>query len=112
MSETRGAGTGAKRLGVGEHLRVEVDVEEITQEAGRFITESWPRPEPRANLGELGSPRNRFLSVAVLEYMVLDGVSEQEDVRPFVEWCLAEWGIGEHGDAEVAALTERLRARP
>ena len=109
MSETRGAGP--SRVGVGEHLRLEVDVDEITREAERFITESWPRPKPRATLGELGSPRNRFLSVEVLEYMVLDGVSTGQDVRLFVEHCLAEWGLREHTDPEMAALTERLRAR-
>jgi hypothetical protein len=109
MTETRGVG--ANRMGVGDHLRVEVDVDEITQEAERFITESWPRPTPRATLDELGSPRNRFLSLEVLEHMVLDGVSKEQDVRPFVDWCLAEWGMKEHTDPEVAALTERLRAR-
>ena len=109
MSETRGVGM--NRVGVGEHLRLEVDVDEITREAERFITEGWPRPKPRAALDELASPRNRFLSVEVLEYMVLDGVSKGQDVRRFVEHCLAEWGLMEHTDPEMAALTERLRAR-
>jgi RNA polymerase sigma-70 factor, ECF subfamily len=109
MSETRGVG--ANRMGVGEHLRVEVDVDEITKEAGRFITESWPRPKPRETLADLRSSRNRFLPLEVLEYMVLDGVSREQDVRPFVEYCLGEWGMKEHTDPEVAALTERLRAR-
>ena len=109
MNEARGSGS--NRMGVGEHLRVEVDVDEITKEAERFITERWPRPTPRAALGELRSPRNRFLSVEVLEYMVLDGVANSQDVRRFVEHCLAEWGIGEHSDQELAALTRKLRAR-
>jgi len=90
MSETRGLGS--NRMGVGDHLRVEVDVDEIAREAERFITERWPRPKPRETLDELGSPRNRFLSIEVLESMVLDGASGRQDVRPFVEWCLAEWG--------------------
>ncbi len=109
MSETRGSGS--NRIGVGDHLRVEIDVDEITKEAERFLSERWPRPKPRAALDELASPRNRFLSVEILEYMVLDGASKQEDVRPFVEYCVAEWGLAEHTDPAMAALTERLRAR-
>lgn len=109
MSETRGSGS--NRIGVGDHLRVEVDVEELVQEAERFITERWPRPRPRAALDELASPRNRFLSLEILEYMVLDGASKRQDVRPFVEYCVAEWGLAEHKDPEMAAITARQRAR-
>ena len=57
------------------------------------------------------SPRNRFVSLEVLEYMVLDGATRAQDVRPFVEWCAAEWGIGEYSDPQDAAIAARLRAR-
>ena len=109
MNDARGSES--NRMGVGEHLRVEVNVDEITKEAERFITQRWPRARPRLALDELSSPRNRFLSVEILEYMVLDGVAQGQDVRRFVEHCLAEWGIGEHSDPEMAAIIARQRAR-
>ena len=109
MSETRGSES--DRVGVGDHLRLEVDVDALTKEALRFISERWPRPRPRAALDELASPRNRFVSTEILECMVLDGASKAEDVRPFVDHCAAEWGLKEHADPEMAAITARLRAR-
>ncbi|HEU5319117.1 MAG TPA: RNA polymerase sigma factor [Chloroflexota bacterium] len=103
--------SGANRVGVGDHLRVEVDVEEIVREAQQFLTARWPRPTPKAALDELATPRNRFLSIQVLESMVLDGASAPEDVRPFVEYCMAEWGLREHTDPALVAQAARLRAR-
>ena len=109
MSQTRTAEP--NRIGIGTHLRVEVDVEGIAREAEHFLSETWPRPRPRAALDELASPRNRFLSIEVLESMVLDGASQRDHVQPFIDYCLAEWGLTEHADPATAAMSERSRAR-
>jgi hypothetical protein len=80
-------------LRAGNHIRIEVDLGDVVDEAHRFVTQSWPRGYPAAVLDDLASNRNRFVPIQVLEYMVLDGVSKRGDVAPFVDYCFADWGI-------------------
>jgi hypothetical protein len=69
------------------HIRVEVDLDPVIDEAHHFITMKWPRPNPREALGDLGFPRNRFVPIECLDQMVLAGVTRREDVAEFLTWC-------------------------
>jgi RNA polymerase sigma-70 factor (ECF subfamily) len=73
------AGSAPKR-----RIRVEVDLDPLVDEALAFITLPWPRPDPAAALPDLGSPRNRFVPLQILEQMVLDGVAARRDVSDFL----------------------------
>ena len=66
------------------NLHVQVRLDPLVEEALRFITLPWPRPRPEDALGDLGSPRNRYIPLVVLEQMVLDGVSRRRDVAEFL----------------------------
>jgi hypothetical protein len=69
----------------GSHnLHVQVRLAPLVDEALRFITLPWPRTRPEDALGDLGSPRNRYIPIVVLEQMVLDGVSQRQDVTDFL----------------------------
>jgi len=69
----------------GSHnLHVQVRLAPLVDEALRFITLPWPRTRPEDALGDLGSPRNRYIPIVVLEQMVLDGVSQRQDVADFL----------------------------
>jgi RNA polymerase sigma-70 factor (ECF subfamily) len=69
----------------GSHnLHVQVRLDPLVDEALRFITLPWPRTRPEEALGDLGSPRNRYIPLVVLEQMVLDGVSQRQDVVDFL----------------------------
>ena len=109
MNETRAATP--NRVGIGNHLRIEIDVDEISSEVEQYLTAPWPRPEPLEALDELASPRNRFVSIPILESMVLDGASTRDHIQPLVDYWLAEWGFTEHTDPDIAALSKRARAR-
>ena len=65
-------------------------------EAHRFITTRWPRPNPLVALGELGLPSNAFVPIACLEQMVLAGVTNRADIAEFVAWCFDFWGADAH----------------
>jgi hypothetical protein len=69
------------------HIRVEVDLEAVTDDAYRFVATRWPRAEPRQELGDLGSGRNRFVPIEILEQMVLSGVTQRKDVAEFIASC-------------------------
>jgi hypothetical protein len=73
---------------------VEVDLNPVIDDAYRFVTAKWPRPNPLEALGELGLPRNHFVPIQCLEQMVLAGVTRREDVAEFVTWCFEGWGVG------------------
>ena len=75
------------------HIRIEVDLEPVIDEAYRFVTTKWPRPNPVEALGELGLPRNHFVPIQCLEQMVLAGVTRREDIADFVASCFAGWDI-------------------
>ncbi|HEX2516302.1 MAG TPA: hypothetical protein VH257_16465 [Chloroflexota bacterium] len=66
------------------NLRVEVRLDPLVEEALRYITLPWPRHEPEGALNDLGSNRNRFVPIVILEQMVLDGVTRREDVADFL----------------------------
>jgi RNA polymerase sigma factor (sigma-70 family) len=66
------------------NLRVEVRLDPLVEEALRYITLPWPRHEPEGALNDLGSNRNRFIPIVILEQMVLDGVTRREDVAEFL----------------------------
>ena len=79
MSQTTSTATPDTRS-----LHVKVHLAPLVEEALRFITLPWPRATPEDALGDLGSPRNRFIPMAVLEQMVLDGVSRRQDVAEYL----------------------------
>ena len=66
------------------HIRVEVRLDPLIDEAHRFITLPWPRANPTGALRDLGSSRNRFIPLQILEQMVLEGVTRREDVADFI----------------------------
>jgi RNA polymerase sigma-70 factor, ECF subfamily len=66
------------------NLRVEVRLEPLVDEALRYITLPWPRHDPEGALSDLGSNRNRFIPIVILEQMVLDGVTRRQDVADFL----------------------------
>ena len=69
---------------VPRHIRVEVDLDPVIDEAHQFITMKWPRPNPRQALLDLSSPRNRFIPIEILEQLVLAGVTQREVVAEFI----------------------------
>ena len=95
------------KISAGTHIRIEVDMERVVDEAHRFVTQQWPHDDPDAALDELGSSRNRFVPLSILEHMVLEGVSKRADVDSFVTYCFGDWGIGE---ASVPAITSAGRS--
>jgi RNA polymerase sigma-70 factor (ECF subfamily) len=66
------------------NLRVEVRLDPLVEEALRYITLPWPRHDPEGALKDLGSNRNRFIPIVILEQMVLDGVTRRQDVADFL----------------------------
>ena len=88
-------GAPMSKISAGTHIRIEIDVERVVDEAHRFVTQHWPHDDPDAVLDELGSSRNRFVPLSILEHMVLEGVSKRADVDSFVSYCFGDWGIGE-----------------
>jgi RNA polymerase sigma-70 factor (ECF subfamily) len=66
------------------NLRVEVRLDPLVDEALRYITLPWPRHDPEGALDDLGSNRNRFIPIVILEQMVLDGVTRRQDVADFL----------------------------
>jgi RNA polymerase sigma factor (sigma-70 family) len=83
MSQTRSQTPPSGAPG-SHNLHVRVRLDPLVDEALRFITLPWPRPRPEEALGDLGSPRNRYIPIVVLEQMVLDGVSQRQDVAEFL----------------------------
>jgi RNA polymerase sigma-70 factor (ECF subfamily) len=88
-------GTTMEPVTAGRHIRVEVDVPAVVDEAHRFVASPWPRRQPAEVLEDLASSLNRFVPLAVLEYMVLDGIGpkDRQAVAEFVESCFADWGL-------------------
>lgn len=96
-----GRSLGREKVAAGNYLRIEVDLAGLVSEAQRFVTQAWPRNGAAAVAGELGSARNRFVPLQVLEYMVLDGASKRADIEPFIAYCFGEWlevGVGRGAD--------------
>lgn len=86
-------GSGMKLLSNGKHIRIEIDVDGVLSEAFRFVTAPWPRAEPADVLEDLKSPSNRFVSVQVLEQMVLDGVKQRKHVADFLSYMVDEYRL-------------------
>ena len=98
------------KISAGTHIRIEIDVERVVDEAHRFVTQHWPHGNPDAALDELGSSRNRFVPLSILEHMVLEGVSKRADVDSFVAYCFGDWGFGETTVPDVKPATPTGRS--
>jgi hypothetical protein len=64
-------------------FRIEVDVEELTEELFAFVTDPKPTRNERAVIKELNDVNPDF--VDILECMVLDGTEERKDVAELVD---------------------------
>ena len=64
-------------------FRIEVDIEELTEELYAFVTDPKPSRNERAVIKELNDVNPDF--VDILECMVLDGTEERKDVADLVD---------------------------
>lgn len=93
LRKHKSGGSRMKLLSNGKHIHIEIDVDGVLGEAFRFVTAPWPRAQPADVLEDLKSPSNRFVSVQVLEQMVLDGVKQRKHVADFLSYMVDEYKL-------------------
>jgi hypothetical protein len=80
------ANTAAKRPT--SPVRAAVDKDAVTDAAFAFVSARWPSHDAQETLLRAMGPVRWLIPAAVLEAMVLDGVSRREDVAALIEYGL------------------------